>query len=116
MAARIETISVVLIAAVVLTGGQYLLGALVTHHVAATFVLMPMVPMQWLALRRNYAQGGPSVRIRAARDVAFLVSMIFALTLVSWPHRWSIGATIATLEFAFVLDLLERLAPTDKAL
>jgi hypothetical protein len=112
VAARIETISVVLTAVAVLTGGQFLLGALVTHHVAATLVLMPMVPMQVLALRRNHAQGGPSARIRAARDVAFLVSMIFALTLVSWPHSWSIGATIASLEFAFVLDLLERFAPT----
>jgi hypothetical protein len=111
VSARIETISVVLIALAVLTGGRYLLGALVLHHVAATLVLVVLLIVQFLALRRNYAQDGSSVHIRATRDVAFLVTILLALALVASPQRWSIGATIAALEFGLVLDLLARFTP-----
>jgi hypothetical protein len=111
VSARIETISVVLIAAAVLVGGRSLLGSFVQHHVAAMLVLSGLLVLQFLALRRNYAEGGPAVRIRATRDAAFLAAVVLALILVASPQRWSIGATIVALEFGFILDLLARFSP-----
>lgn len=114
MSARIETISVVLIAVAVLVGGRQLLGSLVQHQVAAAIVLVVLLVAQFLALRRNYAAGGPAVRIRATRDVAFLVAVLLALILVASPQRWSIGATIAAVEFGLILDILTRFSPAPR--
>lgn len=63
------------------------------------------------AFRRNYLAGGPLARLHAARDGAFLAAIAAAIAFVLSPARWSLGATIAAVEFGLVVELLARFLP-----
>ncbi len=47
--------------------------------------------------------------------VAYLIAAtIAAIAFVYAPARWSIGAAVAGLEFALILELLVRIVPTSQ--
>ena len=106
MSARIELFSVVLIAIAVLVGGRTLLLDIAHQHGPAFFGLAVLLFVQFAAMRRNYAQGGSFAHVRVTRDVAFIASIILAMAVVLSPQRWSIGATIVSVEMGLVLEML----------
>jgi hypothetical protein len=110
----VETLSVILIAVAILFGGRFLLFGIAQHHGFSLVILAVLFVLQSAMLRRNRARGGPLAQLRATRDVAFLATTILTFLVVLSPQRWSIGATIAALEFALVLDLLGRFTPVPR--
>jgi hypothetical protein len=109
VSARIEMVSVALIAVAVLLGGRHFLIALAHQHVAAMCMIAFLLVMQFIALRRNYAEGGTTVYVRVTRDVAFIAAAFLVFMVVASPQRWSIGAAIVAVEFGCTLDLLGRI-------
>lgn len=111
MSARIEMLSVILIAVAVLLGGRAFLADLAQQQGVVQSVLLFLLFAQGAALRRNFAQGGVQVRVRVTRDVAFIAAIILAFAVVTVPQRWSIGATIVAVELGLALEVLSRIAP-----
>lgn len=111
MSRIVETSSVILIAVAIVFGGRSLLFGIEQHHGFSLVILAILFVLQTVMLRRNRARGGPLAQLRSTRDVAFLATIILAFLVVLSPQRWSVGATIAALEFALVLDILGRLTP-----
>jgi hypothetical protein len=110
----VETLSVILIAVAILFGGRFLLFGIAQHHGFSLVILAVLFVLQSATVRRNRARGGPLVQLRATRDVAFLATIILTFLVVLSPQRWSIGATIAALEFALVIDILSRFTPVPR--
>lgn len=108
----VEAIFVAVIALAVLFGGRSLLVEIARFGVPAAAVLGALAFAQTFAMRRNFLAGGPLARIRAARDVAFIAATIAAVAFVLAPARWSIGASVAALEIALVVELTARFAPS----
>ncbi len=111
MSRAIEIGSVLLISLAVLLGGRIFLLDLTHYRGPALLVLAVLLFAQTLGLRRNYAEGGAMVRIRATRDVAFIAAIIFAFFVVLSPQRWSIGADIVAVEIGLILEMLSRFTP-----
>jgi hypothetical protein len=107
----IEAIFVGIIALAVLIGGRGLLVEIAQFRLAAAIALVLIALAVLRNLGRNLAPRTPLGRFRSTRDVAFVAAIIAALAFVLSPARWSLGASIAALEFALVLELLARLAP-----
>jgi len=110
----VEAASIVVIALAVLVGGRNVLIEIAQFPVVALFVLTALGFLEILVLRRDVDLGGGSARFRITRDAAFIAATIAAIAFVYAPARWSIGAAIAGLEFALVLELLVRLVPNSR--
>jgi hypothetical protein len=111
-ARAVEIASIVVIGLAVLLAGWPLLENLARYRVPSVALLLVLAGAQAFALRRNAAAGGSASRIRATRDVAFVGAILVALAFVLSPHRWAIGASVSLVEFAIVLELLARFAPS----
>lgn len=110
-ARRLELVLLVLIAGLILVGGQALLLAVARFHGVAVSVLGALAVLLVYAFRRNFLAGGPQVRLQAARDGAFLAAIACAVAFVVGPAKWSLGATIFALEAGIIVEVLGRLAP-----
>lgn len=108
----VEAAFIAAIALAVLIGGRSLLVEIARFGVPAALVLVAIGFAQTLALRRNFAAGGPLAGVRATRDVAFIAALIAAIAFVLVPARWSIGTCIVALEIALVLELMARFTPS----
>ncbi|MGP6159349.1 MAG: hypothetical protein ACLPYS_17900 [Vulcanimicrobiaceae bacterium] len=100
-----------MIAFAILIGGRSLLVEIAQFHAIAFVALLVIGAALLRNLGRNMAPRTSLGRFRASRDVAFLAALISALAFVFSPARWSLGACIAALEFALILELLAKLAP-----
>ena len=109
----VENASIIIIAAAVLLFGRPLIANLAHLGYASALGLLLVGVLQFGALRRNVAAGGPRAGIRSSRDVAFLAAIVFALVAVFVPARWVPGAAMAMLEFALILEVLARIAFPD---
>jgi len=107
----VEVASIVVIGCCILVFGWALLQNVARLRVPSSLVLLVLAVLQLVALRRNFAAGGPLARVRATRDLAFFGAACFALVEVLAAQRWAIGACISLVEFALILELLARLAP-----
>lgn len=107
----LEATFIGIIAIAILIGGRSLLVEIAQFHAIAFIVLLAIGAALLRNLGRNMAPRTPLGRFRATRDIAFAAAVITALAFVFSPARWSMGACIAALEFALVLELLGRLAP-----
>ncbi|MBC5800242.1 MAG: hypothetical protein GIX03_02150 [Candidatus Eremiobacteraeota bacterium] len=111
MAARtIETVSVAVMALLVLVGGSALLQEMAQLHGVAISALAVVAIVILYAFRRNYRAGVPSARLHAARDAAFLAAIVAAVAFVAGPARWSLGTAVAALEIGLVIELVGRIA------
>lgn len=110
-ARTLEIIFLVLIALLVLFGGQVLLFTIAKFHGLAVSVLGVLAIFLVYAFRRNFLAGGPQVRLQAARDGAFLAAILCGIAYVVVPAKWSLGATIFALEAGIVVEVLGRAAP-----
>jgi hypothetical protein len=110
---RIEIASIVVIALAILIGGRSLLVSMSAFPQAGVAILTILGIAQLLALRRDRLTAGPQGRLHATRDIAFLAAVVGAIAFVASPARWSIGASIAAVEFGLALELLTRLAPSE---
>jgi hypothetical protein len=108
----IEAAFIAVIALAVLLGGRSLLVEIALFGVPAAVLLAILGVAQTLAMRRNFAAGGPLAGVRATRDVAFIAATIAAVAFVLAPARWSIGTCIVALEIALVLELMARFTPS----
>jgi hypothetical protein len=104
----VEGVLIGIIALTILLGGKNVLVEIAHFPAAALFVLLALGALEMFALRRTIALGGPAARFRVSRDVAFIAAIVCAMAFVYAPARWSIGAAIAALEFALVLEFLDR--------
>ena len=112
MSARtVEVVALAAIAVAVLFGGFSFVQNLVQFHGVSISVLGVLAIVVLYAFRRNYLAGGPQARIHATRDAAFLAAIAAAIAFVFAPARWSLGATIAGVEMALVVEMLSRFAP-----
>ena len=108
----LEIAFLVIIALLVLVGGEALLITVSHSHGIAISVLGVVAIVIVYAFRRNFLAGGPQVRLNAARDGAFLAAILCAIAFVIFPAKWSLGATKFALEVGIVVEMLARLAPT----
>ena len=111
----VEAAFIAVIAVAVLFGGRSVLVEIARFGGLAAGVLVALAFIQTLAMRRNFAAGGSLARVRITRDAAFIAATIAAIAFVYAPARWSIGAAIAGLEFALILELTARFAPSPPA-
>ena len=109
----VEIASIVVIALAILIGGRSLLVSMSAFPQAGVAILTILGISQLLALRRDRLAPGSQGRLNATRDIAFLAAVIGAIAFVASPARWSIGASIAAVEFGLALELLARLAPSE---
>ena len=107
-ALRLEFASIVVIAAAMLLFGWVVLQNIARFGLLSATILIAVAVLQFAAIRRNLAAGGEAARIRATRDVAFIAAALLGAAYVLWLQRWTIGACIAMLEFALILELLTR--------
>jgi hypothetical protein len=107
----LEATFIGIIAIAILIGGRSLLVEIAQFHAIAFIVLLAIGAALLRNMGRNLAPRTSLGRFRATRDVAFAAALIAALAFVASPARWSLGACVAGLEFALVLELLTRLAP-----
>jgi hypothetical protein len=114
-ASAIELASIIVIGLCVLLFGWVLLQNVAHFGPYAAVMLVVLGTLQVIALRRNVMARGPMATVRATRDVAFVAAIVLALAEVLTRQRWAIGATIAAVEFAIVLELFARLAPAPPA-
>lgn len=114
-ARAIEGASIILIGLAVLFFGWALLQNLAHFRAASGVALAVVAIAQAFALTRNRGAAAGPARLRSTRDVAFMATALLALTYVLAPQRWAIGACVATLEFAIVIELLTRFAPAPPA-
>jgi hypothetical protein len=110
-ARSLEATFIGVIAIAILVGGRSLLYEIAQFHAIAFVVLLAIGAALLRNLGRNMAPRTSLGRFMATRDIAFLAALIAALAFVFSPARWSMGACIAALEFALVLELVTRLAP-----
>ena len=110
----VEAASIIVIALAVLVGGRNVLIEIAHFRVLALFVLTALGFLEMLVLRRDVDLGGGSARFRITRDAAFIAATIAAIAFVYAPARWSIGAAVAGLEFALILELLVRIVPNSQ--
>ncbi len=116
MSARsVEAASVVVIAIAILLGGNYLLVTIARFNPLSALALLALAVSLTFAMVRSLRAGGPLVRLRASRDIAFLAGILTALAFVLHPARWALGAAIAGVEFGLVLELLARFAPSPQS-
>lgn len=94
-----------------LVGGRAWVYDVAQFHGLAVAVLALVGLAVIYAFRRNYLAGGPNARLHAARDGAFLAAVAAAIAFVLAPARWSLGATIAAVEFGLAIELLARCLP-----
>ncbi len=102
-------IGVIMVA--VLFGGRSWLVDVSQFHGIAIAVLGAIALVVVYAFRSNYLRGGPTARLHATRDAAFLAAVASAIAFVAAPARWSLGATVAAVEFALVVELMTRFVP-----
>jgi hypothetical protein len=84
-----------------------------TFPQAGVAILTILGIAQLIALRRDRLTPGPQARLHATRDIAFLAAVVGAIAFVASPARWSLGTSIAAVEFGLALELLTRLAPSE---
>lgn len=111
-ARTLEIAFLVVIALLVLVGGEALLITISHSHGLAVSVLGVVAIVIVYAFRRNFRAGGPQIRLNAARDGAFLAAILCAIAFVVFPAKWSLGATKFALEAGIIVELLGRLAPS----
>jgi len=109
----VEIASIVAIAVALLVGGSSILWQLAHLRGYALVVLGALALAQIFAMtrRRRTATG----QLQVARDIAFLAATLVALTYVTSPARWALGASIAAAEFGLLLELLARVGPQGEA-
>ena len=111
-ARTLEIAFLIIIALLVLIGGEALLITIShSHGIAVSFLVVVAIVIVY-AFRRNFLAGGPQVRLNAARDGAFLAAILCAIAFVLFPAKWSLGATKFALEAGIIVELLGRFAPT----
>ena len=107
----VETASLGLIAVAGMFGGGALLAEL-SRFGASAIVALALVGIALLfGLARGLAAGGPTMRLRVSRDIAFVTCVLGAIAFVSSPSRWALGASIAAFEFGMILEFFGRLVP-----
>jgi len=111
-ARTLEIAFLVVIALLVLVGGEALLITISHSHGLAVSVLGVLAIVIVYAFRRNFRAGGPQIRLNAARDGAFLAAILCAIAFVVFPAKWSLGATKFALEAGIIVEMLGRLAPS----
>ena len=96
----------VVIAAIVLAGGNIVLGLLAEHRAFAGVALAVVVVLAFLALRRAFVANSPSARADVTKAAAYLVAAILAFVAIGLHVHWAIGACIAAAEAALVFDIV----------
>lgn len=107
----IEMLAIIVTAVAILLGGPALLIALEHQRPAAAGALLLLAAMQLGALVRNRRSRGATAGLRSTRDLLFVIAASFAFVFVVAPARWALGSTIASIEFALVLELLAAVRP-----
>ncbi len=107
----VELASLAVIGLAMLLFGWVVLQNVARFTTLSAAVLGVVGVLQLVSVRRNLAAGGPSARIRATRDVAFVAAAFLGMAYVLTLQRWGIGACIAAFEFGILLELLARFVP-----
>lgn len=105
----LEIVFLAIMALAILLGGQFLLLAIAKFHGLAISVLGVLAIFVIYAFRRNFLAGGPQARLSAARDGASLAAIAAAICFIVVEAKWSLGATIVSIEVAIVVEILARL-------
>jgi hypothetical protein len=92
-----------------LVGGRAWVYDIAQFHGVAVSMLVIVAIVVIYAFRRNFLAGGPTARLAATRDAAFLAAIGTAIAFVIVPARWSLGATVAGVEFGLIVELFARL-------
>ncbi|MBD5634230.1 MAG: hypothetical protein IAI49_07100 [Candidatus Eremiobacteraeota bacterium] len=108
----LESVFLLVIMGAVLVGGRSLVVNIAQFHGVAIAVLGAIGIFLVYAFRRSFLAGGPLARLSATRDAAFLAAIAAAIAFVAAPARWALGATVVAAEFALIVELVSRFAPT----
>jgi hypothetical protein len=112
---RLESLIIVFLMIAFLLGGRAWIFDIAQFHGISISMLVILGVVVVYAFRRNFLAGGPGVRLNATRDAAFLAAIAAAIAFVAAPARWSLGATVAAVEFGLVVELLSRVLPARQA-
>jgi hypothetical protein len=109
-----RTLEAFLLAAIMLAvalGGKVWLTEAATFHGTTVAVLVAIGVLIVAAFRRTFPAGGTRARVYATRDAAFLAAIAGAIAFVLSPARWSLGSTLAAVEFGLAVEVLVRFIP-----
>jgi len=106
MQRNIEIFSTAIIAICVMFGGRAILATLTQFSGIASFVLFCIACFQAVRLLRTLKQRDEVARLAASRDIAAFLAALFAIVAVLVRASWSIGTTIATVEFVLILEIM----------
>lgn len=109
-----ELVSTVVIALCVIVGGRAVLATCALFAGPASMLLFVLALVQGAALVRSVRRKTPVARIEASRNITALVAELFAIVAVLTQASWSVGATIAAVEFALILEVMRLLANSAK--
>jgi len=94
-------------------GGRAILMTLTHFAEIACLMLFAIACVQGLRLVRSLREREADSRLAASRDMTAMLAALFAVVAVAAHPSWSIGATIAAVEFALVLELMRLVTPID---
>jgi hypothetical protein len=106
MQRNIEIASTVCIGLCVMFGGRAILATLSQFAGIASFMLFLIACVQGFRLTRSLKKKDEVARLAASRDITALIAALFSIIAVLARPSWSIGATIAAVEFVIVLEVL----------
>jgi hypothetical protein len=110
---RAEILWVTVMAAAVALGGRLMLANLAHSRAVSAIAIAVILAASVVAMRRHRANGAPPIAL--TRDVTFIAAALLALAFVLHPARWSMGATIAAIEFGLILEMGALLTPVRQA-
>jgi amino acid transporter len=106
MRRNIEILSTVCIGLCVMFGGRAILATLTQFAGIASFLLFLIACVQGWRLVQTLKKKDEVARLAASRDITALAAALFAIIAVLVKASWSIGATIASVEFVIVLEVM----------
>jgi hypothetical protein len=110
----VESGALIVTALLLLVGGRQLLAQLTQFPAAASFALVVIAGATSLGIRRHMRSVASDARLLVTRDLTYIAAVAFGLAAVVTRTHWAFGSCIVATEFALVLDIVGRFAPTMK--
>jgi len=100
----------VVIAILVLLGGNVVLALLAQHRAFAEVLLLIVMIAAFLGLRRAFAANTATARADVTKAGTYFVAAVLAFVAIGLHVHWAIGACIAAIETALVFDIITIVA------
>jgi hypothetical protein len=100
----------VVIAILVLLGGNVVLAMLAQHRAFADVLLLVVVSAAFFALRRAFVANTATARADVTKAGTYFVAAVLAFVAIGLHVHWAIGACIAAIETALVFDIISNVA------